>query len=557
MTILVGAGAFARTIASVIGGANLVVWPASVIVIFIAALSPPLAQAADYWGRKWFIIGAAAFGCVGCVIVARATTMNMAIAGFCLGGVSSAASCLMHTVASEVLPRKYRSWAQATVNASVGLGSIFSLCLGGSLTRYNPAGFRTYFAICAGVYAFSAIACTFLYNSAPRKLQIELSFRQKLESLDWAAYFLMTGGLVLFCLGLSWSQNPYPWTDAHVLAPFLIGCFLIFVLGIYAWKFRRDGLLHHDLFHDRNFPIAMGCIFIEGLSFMAANVFVPYSLSVFYAPTMDPFKQALCYNVVFCVFLVSSFGAGYYVYRSKTVRGPAMVGFVSFLIFFILLATVTEKTPQSHYWGYGVFCGMGLGFCITTLVTAAQFATPPELIAITSGLMLSMRSVGGSAGSAISNAIFANGLTQHLFPKVAAAVLPLGLLEVAIAPLLGALTIGDMQAAAAVPGITTEIIAAAATAMKQAYAIAFRFVFVFSAAFSLVALIGKLGTQAVEVVQTLTDAASAFLKDPRSQFTMKIDAPVDTQVPVTKGEDKGVERSHYEFSSIENPKVAA
>ena len=399
----------------------------------------------------------------------------------------------MHTVASEVLPRKHRSWAQATVNASVGLGSIFSLCVGGSLTRYNPAGFRTYFAICAGVYAFSALACTFLYNSPPTKLQLELSLGQKLKSLDWVAYILMTGGLVLFCLGLSWSQNPYPWTNAHVLAPFLIGCLLTGALVLYAWRFRRDGLLHHDLFHHRNFPIAIGCIFIEGLSFMAANVFVPFSLSVFYAPTMNPFEQALCYNVVFVVFLVASFGAGYYVYRSRTVRGPSMVGFASFLIFFILLATSNENTPQAHYWGYNVFCGMGLGFCITTLVTAAQFATPPELIAITSGLMLSMRSVGGSAGAAASNAIFANGLTRNLFPKVAAAVLPLGLAEDSIAPLLGALTIGDVQAATAVPETTPEIIAAAATAIKQAYAIAFRYVFVFAAACSLVALIGKLG----------------------------------------------------------------
>ncbi|RVX68320.1 hypothetical protein B0A52_07323 [Exophiala mesophila] len=344
LTILVGAGAFARTIASVIGGASLAAWPASVIVIFIAALSPPLAQAADYWGRKWFIVGAAIFGCVG------------------------------------------------------------------------------------------------------------------------------------------------------------------------------------------NFPIAIGCIFIEGLSFMAANVFVPFSLSVFYAPTMNPFEQALCYNVVFVVFLVASFGAGYYVYRSRTVRGPSMVGFASFLIFFILLATSNENTPQAHYWGYNVFCGMGLGFCITTLVTAAQFATPPELIAITSGLMLSMRSVGGSAGAAASNAIFANGLTRNLFPKVAAAVLPLGLAEDSIAPLLGALTIGDVQAATAVPETTPEIIAAAATAIKQAYAIAFRYVFVFAAACSLVALI-----------------ACAFLRETQSEFNTKIDAPIDAQIEIKIEDEKALERGHHEF----------
>ncbi|KPI43889.1 putative MFS-type transporter [Cyphellophora attinorum] len=534
LTILVGAGAFARTIASVVGGESLVAWPASVIVIFIAALSPLVAQAADYWGRKWFIVILAAIGCVGCIVVARGTSMNMVIAGFCLGGVSSASSCLIHTVASEVLPRRYRSWAQATVNGSVGLGSIFGLCVGGALTRYDPNGFRTYFAICAGVYAFSALACAILYNAPPRQLQLEYTFGQKLRTLDWPAYVLITGGLVLFCLGLSWSQNPYSWTDAHVLAPFLIGCSLILGLLVYSWKMRSDGLLHHDLFHDRNFAIALGCIFIEGLSFLAANIFVPYSLSIYFANTMNPFQQALCYNLVFCTFLVSAFGAGYYVYRSKSVRVPAMIGFLSFLIFFILMATVNESTSQAKFWGYMVFCGLGLGFCITTLVTAAQFATPPELIAVTSGLMLSMRSVGASAGAAVMNAIFANGLSQCLLPRVAAAVVPLGLQQDLVGPLLVALTAGDLSKAAALPGVTNEIISAAATAMKQSYGIGFRYVFVCAAAFSAVALI-----------------ASIFLRNPRAEFTPTIDAPIDGDPYVTKGEDERAMESCHEFVEIE------
>lgn len=52
-------------------------------------------------------------------------------------------------------------------------------------------------------------------------------------------------------------------------------------------------------------------------------------------------------------------------------------------------------------WGYPVLLGIGLGWGLTYLVTAAQLSAPPELIAITSGILLSIRSLGGSIGLAI------------------------------------------------------------------------------------------------------------------------------------------------------------
>lgn len=417
----------------------------------------------------------------------------MIIGGFCLGGIAFGSQALFMTVASEVLPRKYRSWGQAAANASVALGSIFSLCVGGYLTRSDPAGFRTYFWIVAGIFGASTILCALLYKSAPRELEVILTTRQKLASLDWIGYFLVASGTVLLCLGLSWAQNPYPWTDPHVLAPFIIGAFLLIALGIYSWKFKKDGLLHHSLFQHRNFAVSIIAVFIEGMAFMAANVYFPYVLSVLQATTMSPFEQALCYMVAFPAFGVAALVSGWYIYKTRTVRVPGIVTFVTFLIFFILMATISPSTPQANYWGYILFYGVALGICLVTFVTAAQFATPPELIAVTSGLTLSMRSLGGSIGLAIFNAVFAHGLTQNLVPKIAAAVTPLGLPTQEIGPLIQGLSMGNLTMVGAIPGITPTIIGAAGLAMSKAYVIAFRYVFIAGGAFSVVAIISKFG----------------------------------------------------------------
>lgn len=104
--------------------------------------------------------------------------------------------------------------------------------------------------------------------------------REKFRSLDWPAYILLGSGTVLLCLGLLWANNPYPWSNAHVLAPLLVGLIILLALTVYACKFKTDGLFNHALFTNRNFPISLMALAAEGGIYMVAAVFFPCSLSV-------------------------------------------------------------------------------------------------------------------------------------------------------------------------------------------------------------------------------------------------------------------------------------
>lgn len=46
---------------------------------------------------------------------------------------------------------------------------------------------------------------------------------QQIKELDFVGLLLYGGGLTSFLLGVSWGNNPYPWTSATVLAPLIIG----------------------------------------------------------------------------------------------------------------------------------------------------------------------------------------------------------------------------------------------------------------------------------------------------------------------------------------------
>lgn len=415
--------------------------------------------------------------------------MSMAIAGFTVASISMVAQPLLHAVVSEVLPRKYRSWAQASVNLAVCFGAIYGLLAGGALVRNNPGGFRTYFYISAGLYAASATACAFLYNPPPRPTQVA-TLRSKIRQLDWVGYFMVASGVALLCVGLSYAQNPYPWVNAHVLAPFLVGVALIAALVWYEIKIKKDGLFHHDLFHDRNFSIALICVYIEGHGAFAANYFVPLQLATLF-PSMSSFRVGLCYSVSYFSFIIFALAAGLYMWKARAVRIPVMAGFIGFLLFFILAATSKTTTPEANFWAYMIFLGAGLGLLLTSVVVAAQFSTPPELIAITSGLVLAVRGLGASTGLVIYQAVFNSGVSKHLGPMIVAATLSLGIPETSLEPLVEALVAGNQAALAHIPGVTPDIIAAAGMALQQAYSHALTYVWATAGAFTFVALVCK------------------------------------------------------------------
>ena len=384
---LTGASARSRDTAAVVGGSEKSSWIGNSIPIIAVVLSSPISQAADLWGRKWFLVGSTVTGFVGCIIISRSTSMSMAIAGAVVGGLSFAAQPLLIAIPSEVLWRRVRPAIQAGINITAALGVLFGLLIGGTLTRHeHPERFRTYWYIVSGLYIASAIGCALLYNSPPRELQKRLTHREKLRSLDWIGYALLSTGLVLFCLAMFWSQSPYPWTNAHVLATFLIGICLGACLVLYEARFKKDGIFHHSLFsRSRNFALALGCIFVEGLAFFTSLYYYPFQISVLY--TSDPLLGGLRLSTSFLVAVIPTALVAWFCTRRKILRVPVVFSFVGFTVFNVLMAT-TGPGSNAEAWGYIMILGFSLGICVGTLTSVAQFATPPELIALATGLFV-------------------------------------------------------------------------------------------------------------------------------------------------------------------------
>lgn len=173
-------------------------------------------------------------------------------------------------------------------------------------------------------------------------------------------------------------------------------------------------------------------------------------------------------------------------------------------------------------WGYTVLAGFGLGFGLVIAVTTGQISTPPGLIATTSGLILTSRSLGGSVALPVYTAILNSSLSKHLAQKIAERVVPLGLSVKDLPAFVSALVNNDQRALSTIPGVTPQVISEGVAGLRSAYHIAFRGTWGAAAAVSAVGLILAL-----------------FVRDPRDSFNMHVDAPVEHDV--AKGFDHGLE----------------
>lgn len=173
-------------------------------------------------------------------------------------------------------------------------------------------------------------------------------------------------------------------------------------------------------------------------------------------------------------------------------------------------------------WGYTVLAGFGLGFGLVIAVTTGQISTPPGLIATTSGLILTSRSLGGSVALPVYTAILNSSLSKNVGQKITERVVPLGLSAKDVPAFISALANNDQRALATIPGVTPQVISAGVAGLRSAYRIAFRGTWSAAAAVSAVGLILAL-----------------FVRDPRDSFNMHVDAPVDHDL--ARSFDQGLE----------------
>ncbi|KAH8913820.1 hypothetical protein BT69DRAFT_1358788 [Atractiella rhizophila] len=330
-----------------------------------------------------------------------------------------------------------------------------------------------------------------------------MPIRELIWAVDPIGCFLLIGGSTLCLVALDWTST-YDWSDAHVVAPLVIGLVMLLGFIIYEWKGRTDGLVAHDFFRrNRNFVLGVFAFSVEGFIFYSAVAQYTPQIILNLGFQTDAWKIAIRQLTYQLPFFACSIIVAFYSTWRKDLKSPLLITFTLFLVVAICYSCIQPSWNKAQY-ALNVLSGIGQAGPLTLLVAVVQFTAPHHYLAGATGLAFSGRAIGGAFGSAILGVVV-NARLKDYASKVGNAATNAGLPPSSVPALLTAFASG--VGFEAVPGITPAILDAATSQSQQTYANAYRFAWITLIPFIVLAIVSVALLSGVK--ELMTDAVEA------------------------------------------------
>jgi MFS family permease len=254
-----------------------------------------------------------------------------------------------------------------------------------------------------GVAAFAVLAVTLPSRTARVRHRI-----------DYAGTGLLAVGLSSLVLLTTFGGTTYAWDSVQIIG---LGVLAVVSIALFTVVERRatEPILPPRLAQNRVF-VATGAVgFVVGFGLFGALTYLPLFQQV--VRGQSPTSSGLQLIPVMAGLLTTSILSGQLISRTGRYKVFPIVGTALTVIAMLLLSTLDAGTSTLTASAYMLLLGFGLGLIMQVLVLAAQNSVPYEDLGVaTSGATL-FRSIGGSLGTAILGAVFANRLSGSIDPS--------------------------------------------------------------------------------------------------------------------------------------------
>lgn len=220
--------------------------------------------------------------------------MNVMLVGRTLQGVGSGGILtLTEIILADLVSLSERGAYQGAFGAVWSLASAIGPVIGGAWAQRNWRGLF-YMNLPLTAIVFCIVGAFVNLKTPPGTM------RSKLARMDWIGNLIFIPSITLLIVGLAYGGNQYLWTDAHVLAPLIIG-----ILGLVAWYFVERYYVEHptvpfDLLSNRTTMIGYFTTFVHGIGALALFYYWPAYFQS--AKGADPLQSAIdFFSVAFIV----------------------------------------------------------------------------------------------------------------------------------------------------------------------------------------------------------------------------------------------------------------
>ncbi|OAA63312.1 siderophore iron transporter [Niveomyces insectorum RCEF 264] len=459
---------------------------ASIVVTCVGTLI--VGRLSDILGRRYFLIVGEVFGIVGAAIQAKATSINMLIAGSTIYGVANTTQLCFPYVLMELVPNKYRPLSQAIITAIIvpfaGFGSIIAR----SMISYTALGWRWVYMLNVVFNAACLIllAC-FYFPPKLQHLHSGWTWRTELKKLDYGGIFFYSGMSALIVIALNWGGSTYPWKDAHVLGTLVVGCVLGIIFVVYeAFMPLEQPLLPLKLLKNRGYVCVVLCGCIGQMCLFALSILWPQQIEYLY--TTDNITIGWMSITTGLSLIVGEVIFGGLMRLLGNTRLQLIVASCMMFTFLAAMGGTTHK-PQNYPLAFSTLAGFFSGWLDVIATVGNGLLNEPGDLGLANGFLGSMRQLIGAVSISIYVAILSNRYPVNFAKDVSAAALGAGLPSGSLEAALAAAANGTAAAFEAVPGMNATIEMAITGGVKNAWSSSFSTVYYSSLSFAGVAII--------------------------------------------------------------------
>jgi EmrB/QacA subfamily drug resistance transporter len=402
------------TIVGDLGGASHIAWIVTAYLLFATVSTPLWGKLGDLYGRKSFFQASIVIFLVGSALSGLSRSLEMLIVcrafqGLGAGGLMVGAQAIVGDIVS---PRE-RGRYQGLFGAVFAVATVVGPLLGGVLTQDVSWRWVFYINVPVGVLALVVTAV-----ALPSRL------RGAHHVVDYAGTVVLTLAASALVLVASLGGTTYPWGSLPIV---VLGVSGVVLLALWALVERRaaEPVLPLHLFANKVFAAASAVGFVVGFALFGAVTFLPVFLQV--AKGADPTFSGLELLPLMGGLLTTSVLSGLLISRFGRYKVFPIVGAATMTIGMFLLSTVHAGTSEGVMYLDMVVLGLGLGGVMQVLVIAVQNAVPHNELGVATAGATFFRSIGGSFGTAVFGAIFANLLVGRLRTALHGLPVPRGL----------------------------------------------------------------------------------------------------------------------------------